>query len=91
MYCARFTNKIINEKRRYPRREEETKKTVGLKREETGATPLHGGELKFFAAEGGLELLVIDISYHNPIIKKIREKEKRNCSWHQEKLLPRRG
>lgn len=90
MYCTRFTNKIINERRRYPKREEEAKRTAGLKREETGATLLHGGELKFLVAEGGLELLVIDISYHNPIIKKSRKKEKRNCSWHQGKLLPRR-
>ena len=76
MYCTRFTNKIINEKRRYPKREEEAKRTAGLKREETGATLLHGGELKFFVAEGGLELLVIDISYHNPIIKKAGRKKK---------------
>lgn len=77
VYCTRFTNKIINEKRRYPKREEEAKRTAGLKREETGATLLHDGELKFFVAEGGLELLVIDISYHNPIIKKKQDERKK--------------
>lgn len=77
MYCTRFTNKIINERRRYPKREEEAKRTAGLKREETAATLLHGGELKFFVAEGGLELLVIDISYHNPIIEKKAGRKKK--------------
>lgn len=77
MYYTRFTNKIINERRRYPKSEEEAKRTAGLKREETAATLLHGGELKFFVAEGGLELLVIDISYHNPIIKKKQGERKK--------------
>lgn len=67
----------MNERRRYPKREEKAKRTAGLKREETGATLLHGGELKFFVAGGGLELLVIDISYHNPIIKKKREERRK--------------
>lgn len=47
------------------------------KREETGATLLHGGELKFLVADGGLEPLVIDISYHNPIIKKKQEEREK--------------